>query len=412
MGISLETLACPHCGSRDLLVIWWDDELKPFHSSAVDWRRDIPPEIIEVLQDERALRLVVRCATCGRMADLRLELRDLPQAYGPFSDCVDPELSVTLGIATDSLMLTWCAINGYRVDIHAATHSCDNITRNVLLRQHPFYPYPLGVWEIQCASPIKIGGTWLRSKFTLSRRSPIYIDIGEGEFSAYSAAVEETDEPGFDLLVSLHHDPALGAGGPALSGRQGAILTAYTGAGASVRVDRERVLEAAWIARTASAYRFIHWLEQRAREYVNELYLNVYPVQTKVPDWWRALFPEAVRNTIKTARDRERALRLGEGTDWALAYADFDDLMTLIMKDDVREYLDRRSKVNWRAAIGHFEYVKQYRNAIAHARGVSHDGLERLQENAVRWGELLGMKWVEETPRPLLPETPRLTWGM
>lgn len=152
-----------------------------------------------------------------------------------------------------------------------------------------------------------------------------------------------------------------------------------------------RIAPAAEASRSHQAYRFVNWLEGELRKHVWKVYSEKYVPEDERSKWWKGVFPKRVVDNITGTREASSRIRLG-ASDRPLDYADFDDLFACMEKEWSGFCPD--GPVNLQVARGHFEYVKHFRNALAHSRRLTHSDILLLQRNAQRFLSLVGCSHV------------------
>jgi hypothetical protein len=147
--------------------------------------------------------------------------------------------------------------------------------------------------------------------------------------------------------------------------------------------------------RNKQAYRFINWLENELRKYIWDEYKIIYSKNINSSKWWKGCFPNEVINTITENQVNDSKIGQNINYRFPLAYADFDNLLTLLEKEWLT--INKKLKKDLDVIKGHFKYMKHFRNSIAHSRYLSHKDIMELQSNALKFMSLIGInKFTED----------------
>jgi len=142
------------------------------------------------------------------------------------------------------------------------------------------------------------------------------------------------------------------------------------------------------LLRNQQAYRFLNWLENTLRNFLWTKYQDLYTHET--PKWWMGCFPKEVIDKINDNKNNELKIRNKIESKFPLEYADFDNLLSLFEKE--WDGINGNRKKDIDIFNGHFNYIKNLRNSIAHNRDISHNSFMELQSNAIKLMDMIETK--------------------
>ena len=427
MEISLGVLRCLHCGSERLHCCEMADDLKSREVEDWDLRPIIPDYVKENLANDPYLNLLVNCLACQRWFMVTLRGSEIGTSELPIGKKTSGLESPILILDPSTQDPASLYVGGFSLKIEE--YSIERGARPTgFIEAGPFYPYPLGAYSLICTAldpannsawqKIDLAGKAVRLQQRGSFRCilvgspPSVVDSATGDLAFYTLGYKWIDDHGADILHLLTEAAKTTkaqsvrlASVECLSESLETQGQGFRGLDPMTELEKaldkiyapqtiaDHVSRVAWAARRTQAYRFISWLELELRGFIWKAYESRYAEQSAPKNWWKGCFPENVRSHIATNQERAERLRLGNLSQLPLDYADFDDLWVLMQKE--WSVVTRGAASNQAAAQGHFEYVKHFRNAIAHGRPLGHADLMNLQDHAGRFAALVGASFLD-----------------
>jgi hypothetical protein len=405
MKLELGDLACHYCGSPDLECTELFPDLAK--EKLEDWSLEttVPDVARENFSGWGSIKLLVRCRKCSRWFEFNAVSETVTVKGLPMSPDYGDLPRATLELDPVTLTARFLHVRGVSLAIEDSILVQDqNLVDNV----GPFYPYPLGVYSLTCRlTEVGSRGKTFRSRI---RCGHPFLDSDPIDLSFYEAVFEWADDAGCAALRLINQNKDV-ADRRAIDeawenarkvGRDPdevvSIGNRVYGSLGQPESVAEAISKVAGISRGVQACRFLSWLETELRKYVWNAYLARYKPADEHNTWWKACFPENVRNNIDHSVRGERRLHKPDGRFWPMDYTDFDDLMELMERDWTHN--TARDICNPRAVRGHFEYLKHFRNVVAHSRYLSHSSLMELQDNALPLGRELQLRIFDRMPFP------------
>jgi hypothetical protein len=407
MTLSLGELHCVFCHSWDVRCTEWFPDLAKDPVEHWSLEDPVPAYAQSNFSDTGDITLLVNCRTCHEWFQFdarshKVTFRNLPMS--PKYDDLPPVV-----VEVDPLSLALRALHIGSRRIVAKGSTLDRGERYEI-SAGPFYPYPRGAYTVECAYG---ESAWDHQVFRARLSTfftPSFLSAKDGDLPFYQTRFEWVDERGAVYLRELssvlkREEEAMLDEATRRAEKQASDPDEFCQyfSDAMARNDvwasaRSQTRRAAGSARNVVVYRFLDWFEGQLRQYVWQSYIDKYKPDAPFSKWWKGCFPQGVRQNIENNIVNARRLDRRQAVESPLDYADFDDLMELIEKEWT--FLNQRLGSDIRAVRGHFEYIKHTRNAVAHMRHLSHDGLMVFQDNVIRFAELLGAKFFQDTPFP------------
>ena len=409
MEINLGNLLCIYCNSSELQCIEWFPGMEPEHFEEWSLEDKIADYTQENFEAGHETVILIRCKKCSQWFQLDVKTGDIAIQDTPISPDLGslgiPILEIEPFIGEPKALFLY----GFRFNV------IESIFRQKSIRYRkigPFYPYPTGSYSLACTfgnSGSELA--WFKCKVH-NFGGPSFVSKRQGDNDFFQFHFEWVDSNGIMLLQSLSKNTRE----LRLSGLRNAadlykskyrkiineeeieLLVQVTRNPEDLKILLEKNTHAANSARNLQAYRFINWFENELREYVWNIYLNKYQPKPGSRKWWKGSFSKNVINNIESSMSKERKLGNNSPSFLPIYYADFDDLMQLIEKE--WQYITANTGTEIRVARGHFEYVKHFRNSVAHSRPLSHNDIMELQDNATRFSTLIGANLFHDMPFP------------
>ncbi len=407
MDIKFEDLHCVYCNSENLGSTLWYPEITAEELENYRLTHGVNYDTEYGFSIDEEFNLLVKCRDCLQWVQINISQTE-----------VTKKSPVSLDLSfLNSPILEFDPITGIPQKLYIGLFGFEIIKSTYHEPQFksfkttgPFYPYPLVFYSLRCKSVKTDKHSGVFKCEVSNQDAPGSISSNNEDIDFYRFHFEWVDSQSLRLLEDITKlgenilSKTLDASidqfftKPDYDIKQ---LTQSLEAFEEPNIPKaviERITKIAGQARNQQAYRFLNWLENETRRYVWKVYVEKYAPDKEHSKWWKSCFPEGVRKNIENSMNSERKVIRRSLSRFPLDYADFDDLMKSIEKE--WDFLRLRLGTEIRAVQGHFEYLKHYRHAVAHSRLISHDDLMTLQDNALRFAELIGMNLFENMPHP------------
>lgn len=406
MNLKFEELKCVYCNSENLgCTLWYPEitaeELEDYMlTDGVNYNTDYGFSIDE------EFNLLVKCRDCSRWVEINISQTE-----------VIKKSPISLDLSyLESPILEFDPITNVPRRLYLGLFSFE-VIKSIYYESEfklgkntgHFYPYPLGLYSLHCAS-VEIKNYSSSFKCQVSKHETHYIFSKNEDIDFYEFRFKWVESKSIKFLeyitklsekiLSKTLDTSIEqfwTNSDYDIKQLTQSLEAFKEPSISKTVI-ERITKSAGQARNQQAYRFLNWLENETRQYVWKIYLEKYLPEKEHSKWWKSCFPAGVINNIQSSSEGERKVIRRNLSKFPLDYADFDDLMKSIEKE--WDFLKAKVGTEIKVVQGHFEYIKNYRHAVAHSRLISHDDLMLLQDNAIRFAELIGMDLFINMPYP------------
>ncbi len=390
MKFDLGNINCIYCNSSNLEYCDWYSDESHENIDDIYFMNEVEEHIQKNFVDLPEQEYLFHCKNCNKWFVFETKTKKYCYSLLPFSKVENIPTNCYLLLNPIDLTPQSLQIDSTRISIISYSHS---ISSGILSsnKYGPFYPYALGTYDLICSIDKTISNApnfkiQISKKFSSFFQLEKNIDLEFFRFSIdwYSSEGEEvlhqvdtinksTIEANFNIDEFVEE---------AINNKS--FMTSSVPEEASVSISL-----AASILRNKQAYRFITWLENELRKFIWNEYKIIYSNSINSPKWWKGCFPDEVIHKIKENQDND--LKIGQKINYRfpLAYADFDNLLTLLEKEWL--IINKKLKRDFDVIKGHFKYMKHFRNSIAHSRYLSHEDIMQLQSNAIKFMSLIGI---------------------